>query len=52
MARDILPEAMEAGHRLLEEQEQRRQQLIALYEEDGLMPYERRPTKLISPTED
>lgn len=48
MARDISLDMMEAGRRLLKEQEQRRQQLIASYEEDGLMPYERGPMKLVS----
>lgn len=46
MERDISPESIEAGRRLREEQEQVRQKLIAKYEEDGLMPYERWPRKL------
>lgn len=41
MAKDISPEAMEAGKRILAENEKRKQEMIALYEEDGLMPYER-----------
>ena len=38
---EIPPEAIEAGRRFQEEQEQRRHHLIAKYEEDGLMPYQR-----------
>ena len=49
MEADIPAEAMEAGRRILEEQEQMRQQLIAMYDEDGRMPYERGPLKLVSP---
>jgi hypothetical protein len=52
MEKDIPPEAMEAGRRLREEQEQLRQHLIAKYEEDGLMPYQRGPLKLVSPEDD
>lgn len=52
MEKDIPPEAMEAGQRLREEQEQLRQHLIAKYEEDGLMPYQRGPLKLVSPEDD
>jgi hypothetical protein len=49
MEKDISPEAIAAARRLRERQEKRRQELVALYEEDGLMPYEREPTKLVSP---
>jgi uncharacterized protein DUF3800 len=49
MAKDIPNEAMEAGRRLRDQQEQLQQHLIAKYEEDGLMPYERGPVKLVSP---
>jgi hypothetical protein len=52
MEKDIPPEAMEAGQSLREEQEQLRQHLIAKYEEDGLMPYQRGPLKLVSPEDD
>ena len=41
MAMDIPPEDMEAGKRILDENEKQKQEMIALYEEDGLMPYER-----------
>jgi hypothetical protein len=52
MAEDIPPEAVAAGRRILEQHEKRRQELIGLYEEDGLMPYERAPAKLVSPDGD
>ena len=52
LAKGISHEAMEAGRRLRQEQEQHRQQLIALYEEDGLMPYQRGSIKLVSPDDD
>ena len=52
MQKDIPPEAMEAGRRLREEQERLRQHLIAKYEEDGLMPHERGPLKLVSSDDD
>lgn len=52
MAADIPPEAMEAGQRMLAENENRRQELIALYEEDGLMPYERSHPKAIGTKDD
>ena len=45
MAADISPEAMAAGQRILAETEKRRQKQIALYEEDGLMPYKRRQSR-------
>lgn len=48
MEKDIAPEALEAGRRIRVEQERLRQHLIAKYEEDGLMPYERGPIKLVS----
>ncbi|MBZ8133319.1 hypothetical protein CLD20_08590 [Afifella sp. IM 167] len=48
MEKDIPPEAMEAARRFGEEQEQLRQHLIASYEEDGLMPYQRGPLKSVS----
>ncbi len=41
MAKDITPAEMEAGQRILAENEKRRQEMIARYDEDGLMPYER-----------
>ena len=47
MAADIPPEAMEAGQRILAENEKRKQELIALYEEDGLMPFERSHRRVI-----
>jgi len=52
MEKDIPAEAMEAGRSLREQQEQLRQHLLAKYEEDGLMPYQRGPIKLVSPTGD
>lgn len=52
MEKDIPPEAMEAGRQLREKQEQLRQHLIAKYEEDGLMPYQRGPLKLVPPEDD
>lgn len=41
MEADISDEAIAEGARLLELSEQRRQQAITLYEQDGLMPYQR-----------
>lgn len=52
MAKDIPPEAVAAGGRILEEQEKRRKELMKLYEEDGLMPYERLPISLVSSAEE
>jgi len=52
MERDVSPDEIEAGQRLLEKQEQLRQHLIAKYEEDNLMPYERGPTKLVAPDDE
>ncbi|HTO32459.1 MAG TPA: DUF3800 domain-containing protein [Pararhizobium sp.] len=52
MAKDIPPEALAEGRRIIEGQERRRQELITLYEEDGLMPYERLPATIVSPTDD
>jgi hypothetical protein len=43
MSRELPAEAIEAGRRILAQQEKQRLELIKLYEEDGLMPYERRP---------
>lgn len=52
MTKDISHEAMESSRRFLEDQELHRRQLIALYEEDGLMPYEREPMKLVNSAEE
>lgn len=52
MEKDIPAEAMEAGRRLRDQQEQLRQHLVDKYEEDGLMPYQRGPIRLVSPDED
>jgi hypothetical protein len=49
MAADMSPEAMTAGQRILADLERQRLEQIALYEEDGLMPYERIPPRLIGP---
>ncbi len=47
MAADLSLEELEAGQRILARQEQRKKQLIELYEDDGLMPYQRELSKLI-----
>lgn len=52
MARDVPPAMMEAGKRFSQDQEQRRQQNVALYEKDKLMPYERRSPESISPVDE
>lgn len=52
MSQDIPPEALDAGRRLLQNQEKQRLELMALYEEDGLMPYERRPMSVVPPADE
>lgn len=47
MAKDISPAEMEAGQHILAKNEKRKQEMIALYEEDGLMPYERSHSTVI-----
>lgn len=46
MAADIPPEKLEAGQRILSNTENNRRRLVALYEEDGLRPYERDPINI------
>lgn len=52
MSRELPSEALEASRRIRERQERQRQELIALYEEDGLMPYERELMKVVPASED
>ncbi len=51
MSKPISAEALEAGRHFQQERERQRQKLIALYEEDGLMPYQRFHLEQISQTE-
>ena len=48
---DISPEDLESGQKLAANMEDERRRLITLYEEDGLMPYEREPRKLVESSE-
>lgn len=52
MMKDIPSDALERGRQIIDEEEERRLELIALYEEDGLMPYERQPMKLVPPADE
>lgn len=47
MATDLPPGIESKAHAMIAENELHRQRMIAAYEEDGLMPYQRRPLKLI-----
>ena len=46
-AAGISPEDLKAGQELAANMEDDRRRLVALYDEDGLMPYERDPRKLV-----
>ena len=48
MAIDLPPEIEKNAHDMIAGNELHRQRMIAAYEEDGLMPYQRRPFKIAS----
>ncbi|MEM9013295.1 MAG: DUF3800 domain-containing protein [Pseudomonadota bacterium] len=46
MAMELTPEMEQAAQKMIAGNEQQRRRMIAAYDEDGLMPYQRRPLKL------
>ena len=47
MVTELTPEMERAAQKMIADNEQHRHRMIAAYEEDGLMPYRRRPLKLV-----
>ena len=47
MAMDMTPEMEKAAQKIMADNEKHRQKMIAAYEEDGLMPYERPSVKSV-----
>ena len=47
MAMDMTPEMEKAAQKTMADNEKHRQKMIAAYEEDGLMPYERPSVKSV-----
>ncbi|CUH74658.1 hypothetical protein SAMN04488093_101870 [Tropicibacter naphthalenivorans] len=46
MATELTPEMEQVAQKMIAENEQHRRRMVAAYEEDGLMPYQRPPLKL------
>jgi len=46
MATELTPEMEQVAQKMIADNEQHRRRMIAAYEEDGLMPYQRPPLKL------
>lgn len=52
MSADMTEEQLKEGQQMIEKTEQHRQKMISLYEEDGLMPYQRYRPKLVGEDDD